>query len=591
DQHNVIVELSATDGTDTWTSYFSLNLNAPVLEIGEMFINDSSGNDNGILDPGENAIITIPLGNTGHAESLNALATLSCPANGITITNETIDLGSIGISSSEDAIYDVSADASIPFGTPIILNFSVIAGEYEVVEDFPTQVGIHREDFESGGFLQYPWELLGYEITWSNDDIVLGNQIADVEWSIDTSEFYSGDASAKSYPITHNQASFMSLELDVTQEGELSFWYKVACEYSPSQSYFYDGLIFMIDGQIIDRFQPEADGSSPWTLASYQIDAGVHTFDWVYAKDGSDGATFIADDCAWVDFITFPSIVPVAIGTIEGSVTLVPDGAVEDVEISIGALTINPDNTGFYSVDLPAGIYNIIASNDGYETITNEDIVVQESQLTLSSFILHYLQAPQNLVATASDDVVNLLWEHDQPTEITKQNNVLNREFQNFDIYRNMDGGAFELLSNTTELTYEDILPEAGDFEYYIIAMYDQENESVASNTEMISWDGTSVDDPLIPIANALYQNSPNPFNPQTSISFDLKDDAKVVLEIYNMKGQKVRQLVNSSISAGQHSVVWNGKDDNNKTVSSGIYFYKFKTEDYQATKKMLLLK
>ena len=209
----------------------------------------------------------------------------------------------------------------------------------------------------------------------------------------------------------------------------------------------------------------------------------------------------------------------------------------------------------------------------------------------MSSFILHYLQAPQNLVATASDDVVNLLWEHDQPTEITKQNNVLNREFQNFDIYRNMDGGAFELLSNTTELTYEDILPEAGDFEYYIIAMYDQENESGASNTEIISWDGTSVDDPLIPIVNALYQNSPNPFNPQTSISFDLKDDAKVVLEIYNMKGQKVRQLVNSSISAGQHSVVWNGKDDNNKTVSSGIYFYKFKTEDYQATKKMLLLK
>jgi len=64
-----------------------------------------------------------------------------------------------------------------------------------------------------------------------------------------------------------------------------------------------------------------------------------------------------------------------------------------------------------------------------------------------------------------------------------------------------------------------------------------------------------------------------------------------VSLEIYNMKGQKVKQLVSGQLSAGQHSIVWNGKDDNNKTVSSGIYFYKFKTSDYQATKKMLLLK
>jgi len=594
DQHNVIVELSATDGTDTWTSYFSLNLNAPVFEIGEMFIDDSNGNDNGILDPGENVIITISLGNTGHAESLNALATLSCPTPGITVNNETIDLGPIGIESYEDAEYAVTADAAIQFGTPIILNFSVIAGEYEVVEDFPTQVGIHREDFESGGFAQYPWILQGYEISWPNvnpiEDFILGNSISDVEWSIDTSEYYNGEASAKSYPITHNQASFMSLTLDVTQSGEISFWYKVACEYSPSQTYFYDGLFFIIDGETADRFQPEADGSSPWSFASYQIEAGTHTFDWAYVKDGADTA---GDDCAWVDFITFPSIVPVAIGTIEGSVTLVPDGAIEDTEIAIGAMILNPDASGFYAVDLPVGSYDITASLVGYETITNEDVVVMENQLTLSSFELHYLQAPDNLVAVINDDVVDLSWQHDRPTENRnrEQKEIFNREFQNFNIYRNMDGGAFEILATTNELTYEDILEEAGQFDYCITAVYDQENESDASNIETIIWDGAETDDPLSPLSNVLHQNSPNPFNPETIISFDLKDDALVNLEIYNMKGQKVKQLVNSSISAGQHSVVWNGKDDNEKTVSSGIYFYQFKTGEYQATKKMLLLK
>lgn len=595
DQHNVLVELNATDGTDTWTSYFSFSLNAPVLEIGEMTIDDNSGNDNGVLDPGENVMITIPVSNTGNAETLNVLATLTCPTTGIGITTETIDIGLIGISSSEDAVYEVSADASIPFGTPIIFNFSAIAGEFEVMEDFPTQVGIHREDFESGGFTQYPWMLQGYEITWPNvnpiEDFILGNTISDVEWEIDQTEFYSGEASAKSSAITHNQASFMSLELDVTQDGEISFWYKVACEYSPSQTYFYDGLFFMIDGVTADRFQPEGDGSSPWSFASYQIDAGVHTFDWVYVKDGSDGSTFLPDDCAWVDFITFPSIVPVAVGTIEGSVTLIPEGDIEDVEIVIGTTTLNPDATGFYTVDLPAGSYDLTASLEGYETITNADVVVMENQLTLSYFELYYLQSPQNLNADLEIDVVNLSWEHDQLVNRNKDAEASNREFQNFNIYRRLDGNDFELLATTTELSYEDILIEAGEYEFFITAMYDQENESEASNIEMIYWDGTNSDDPLIPNINALYQNLPNPFNPTTRINYDLKQDTKVVLEIYNIKGQKVMQLVNDEKTAGQHSVYWNGKDDFNKSVSSGIYFYKIQAGNFRETKKMLLMK
>ena len=596
DQHNVIIELNATDGTDTWTSYFSLNLNAPVLEIGEMQIDDSSGNDNGVLDPGENATIIIPVINNGHAVSADAIASLTCSAAGITIETETVDLGLIEVELSEDAIYNITADESVPFGTPIILSFSVVAGEYEVLEDFPTQVGIHREDFESGGFLQYPWELQGYEITWPNvnpiEDFIIGNPIADVEWSIDTNEFYSGEASAKSYPITHNQASFMSLELDVTQDGEISFWYKVACEYSPSQTYFYDGLFFIIDGETVDRFQPEPDGSSPWTFANYQIETGIHTFDWVYVKDGGDGSTMIPDDCAWVDFITFPTIVPIATGTIEGMVSLIPVIDPENVEISIGTLIVYPDETGFFIIDVPVGTYDVTASLEEYETITIEDVEVIENQVTPISIELHYLQAPENLEAILNIDIVSLSWEHEQPTDNSDKTQVLsNREFQNFNIYRNIDDGNFELLTSTIEMIYEDILEEAGEYDYYVTAMYDQENESGTSNIETIIWDGVGINDPLIPVRNALYQNSPNPFNPETRISFDLRKNNYVSLEIYNIKGQRVKQLVSNQLSAGQHSMVWNGKDDNNKTVSSGIYFYKFKTSDYQATKKMLLLK
>jgi flagellar hook assembly protein FlgD len=99
---------------------------------------------------------------------------------------------------------------------------------------------------------------------------------------------------------------------------------------------------------------------------------------------------------------------------------------------------------------------------------------------------------------------------------------------------------------------------------------------------------------------NILYQNYPNPFNPITTISFSVTQNAVsgsdgssfVTLEIYNLKGQKVKTLVNEVLPAGEHSVVWDGKNTNNKSAASGIYFYDLKVgKKSLATKKCLLLK
>ncbi|MDP8268554.1 MAG: M1 family aminopeptidase [Candidatus Tenebribacter davisii] len=122
--------------------------------------------------------------------------------------------------------------------------------------------------------------------------------------------------------------------------------------------------------------------------------------------------------------------------------------------------------------------------------------------------------------------------------------------------------------------------------------MYDSEAEIFMSQLlEEIGEVG--VDNNELQITNYELTNYPNPFNPSTTISFivsnELHEQSELI--IYNIKGQKVRHLIRSEIPAGKHSVVWNGKDDNGKTVSSGIYFYKFNTGNYQSTKKMLLLK
>ncbi|MDO9577893.1 MAG: C25 family cysteine peptidase [Candidatus Cloacimonadales bacterium] len=89
-----------------------------------------------------------------------------------------------------------------------------------------------------------------------------------------------------------------------------------------------------------------------------------------------------------------------------------------------------------------------------------------------------------------------------------------------------------------------------------------------------------------------LFPNYPNPFNPETTISFSIPEDSKVGLTIYNIKGQKVRTLVNGELEKGLHDVVWNSKDSSSKSVASGVYFYKFDVNGkMKGLKKMLLLK
>lgn len=88
-----------------------------------------------------------------------------------------------------------------------------------------------------------------------------------------------------------------------------------------------------------------------------------------------------------------------------------------------------------------------------------------------------------------------------------------------------------------------------------------------------------------------LHGNYPNPFNPTTTISFSLINDADVKISVYNIKGQKVKTLIDDQYSKGSHSVIWNGKDSNDKNAASGLYFYKLSSGKETQAKKMLLLK
>ena len=97
----------------------------------------------------------------------------------------------------------------------------------------------------------------------------------------------------------------------------------------------------------------------------------------------------------------------------------------------------------------------------------------------------------------------------------------------------------------------------------------------------------------VIPLPDRIkiFQNYPNPFNPITNIHYSLPQDSFVSLNIYNFMGQKVKTIVNHFQNAGEKYVTWNSTNDNNKNVSSGIYFYTLKSGNFFKTKKMMLIK
>jgi len=90
---------------------------------------------------------------------------------------------------------------------------------------------------------------------------------------------------------------------------------------------------------------------------------------------------------------------------------------------------------------------------------------------------------------------------------------------------------------------------------------------------------------------NALSPNYPNPFNPETTISYEIASDGNARIDIFNLKGQLVKTLVNDNKVSGPHRVVWNGTDKYGRKVASGIYQYRLITKDGSITKKMILMK
>lgn len=167
-----------------------------------------------------------------------------------------------------------------------------------------------------------------------------------------------------------------------------------------------------------------------------------------------------------------------------------------------------------------------------------------------------------------------------------------------WEVYRSVDQIHFEQVGDLVSgdgtvdgfRTYnfmDNDLPQA-DVLYYYLKQLDLDGTSARSDIIEVLFSSAVVQ---LPTVNALWQNFPNPFNPETIISFDLIEGSVVTLTIYDTVGQVVQTLARSQdMRAGHHQLVWNGLDVNGIKVSSGVYFYQLRSNNFTSMKKMTLL-
>ncbi len=249
---------------------------------------------------------------------------------------------------------------------------------------------------------------------------------------------------------------------------------------------------------------------------------------------------------------------------------------------------INDIETCYLDENLNADEYTYHITTMYY--VMNAVLLESEATAPVTVQVTEAILPPVNL--TIDPETALLSWEapaenaaqtSQKKVEGYKQSRNL-RELESYNVYLND-----ELLANQTHTSFQfEDLENGVTYTAGVEAVY------TSGISEMVTidfqYEGTNAGNNIQNITK-LIGNYPNPFNPTTTIRFSLDDTLPVSISIYNIKGELVRQLVNSSLEAGSHAIIWNGRDDDHKKVSSGMYLYKMRTQKYSSTHKMLLLK
>jgi hypothetical protein len=294
-------------------------------------------------------------------------------------------------------------------------------------------------------------------------------------WSVVPEEHYYGTHSAKSGAINHNQQSILQIDINVSQDGEISFFRKVSCEDDGNNNYDY--LAFYIDNIEIDRW----GGEREWSYQNYPVTSGMHNFKWSYKKDGS---IVNGQDCAWIDAIDFP----------EGSIAVNPPQNLTAVLVGMNNIQLNW-NSPVPNPDFTQLGYRIFRNGVSISTINNTQTTTYYDQMLANGLYQYFVKAiyaegisdpsnlvgieievpypPSNLYTIVNNSDVTLQW--DRPPS-----NAYTRGLSGYLVIR--DNMEIATIPNAQTLIYQDVELPNGTYYYVVRAIYSDEL-SEPSNT------------------------------------------------------------------------------------------------------------
>ena len=342
------------DGTNH-EEKFEVSVNSYNFEITNIKAEESDGDGNGFIDPGEIAKFILSVENSSNYDMENIVANLISNTNFIRVISKDIAIPSLNIGEKTDLEFEFYVEWNIlPEPISFTLEFDIEGSK--IRHDFEKLLGTLAENFENG--------VIENDL-WQND---FNNP-----WYVDSNETYEGNYSMRSGNIGDDSNTQISITLETFSEQVLSFHYKVSSE--ENWDYFY----FYIDGEQ----KIAATGETGWMLAEYLISEGTHTYKWIYQKDfmSEDG-----NDCVWIDNIVFPCSSFTSIEEKEeDNIKVYPNPTRDFVNIiiddknikvkhikiynSIGINVISQDFENSVDIkELPAGLYviNIYCDNKTY---------------------------------------------------------------------------------------------------------------------------------------------------------------------------------------------------------------------------------
>ncbi|MBE6335471.1 MAG: T9SS type A sorting domain-containing protein [Lentimicrobiaceae bacterium] len=276
DQEYVYFILECNDGTNTWAQELLFKVLAPVFDVHELIYDDSMGNNNGFVDPGETIQIHFSGKNVGHSLCHDLLVHASSANPYITFVENDINIEELDVNEEFTATMLLQIDDNTPDGEFFTVNVNMTSGSYQIEKNLMFTVGTVKEDFEVGDFSHLNWQF-AYDKPW----LVTDNQV------------FNGNYAAESGHIGDDEISSLIVEISTTTDGVISYYFKTSTEENR------DYLVFYIDGQMQDRWSGEND----WQQISYDIPSGLHTLEWRYDKNQRDSE---GEDRCWIDDIVFP---------------------------------------------------------------------------------------------------------------------------------------------------------------------------------------------------------------------------------------------------------------------------------------------